>query len=200
MSLVPLRRNAHSSAKHLTAFLPTTREEMAARGWDEIDILLVNGDAYVDHPAFGAALIGRFLEGRGFRVGMIAQPRWNTPDDLRRLGRPRLMVGITAGNLDSMLNKLTAQKKVRGEDQYSPGGRTNLRPNRASIVYANLCRQALPGVPRRPWRNRGLAPPHRSLRLLVRLRAPLGDPGRQGRPADLRHGRAPRLGGRRAAP
>jgi uncharacterized radical SAM protein YgiQ len=120
---------------------------MDARGWDQLDILLVNGDAYVDHPAFGAALIGRFLEGRGFRVGMIAQPRWDAPDDLLRLGRPRLMVGITAGNLDSMLNKLTAQKKVRGEDQYSPGGRTNLRPNRASVVYANLCRQALPGVP-----------------------------------------------------
>jgi uncharacterized radical SAM protein YgiQ len=120
---------------------------MAARGWDEIDILIVNGDAYVDHPAFGGALIGRFLEGRGFRVGMIAQPRWDSPEDLLRLGRPRLMVGITAGNLDSMLNKLTAQKKVRTEDQYSPGGRTNLRPNRASVVYSNLCRQAFPGVP-----------------------------------------------------
>jgi uncharacterized radical SAM protein YgiQ len=147
VSLVSLRRNAHSTAKHLTAFLPTTREEMAARGWDQLDVLIVNGDAYVDHPAFGGALIGRFLEGRGFRVGMIAQPRWDSPEDLLRLGRPRLMVGITAGNLDSMLNKLTAQKKVRGEDQYSPGGQTNLRPNRASIVYANLCRQAFPGVP-----------------------------------------------------
>ena len=120
---------------------------MAARGWDEIDILIVNGDAYVDHPAFGGALIGRFLEARGFRVGMIAQPRWDSPEDLLRLGRPRLMVGLTAGNLDSMLNKLTAQKKTRGEDQYSPGGQTGLRPNRASIVYTNLCRQAFPGVP-----------------------------------------------------
>ncbi len=120
---------------------------MAARGWDELDILIVNGDAYVDHPAFGGALIGRFLERRGFRVGMIAQPSYHDTTDLTRLGRPRLMVGITAGNLDSMLNKLTAQKKVRSEDQYSPGGRTGLRPNRASIVYANLCRQAFPGVP-----------------------------------------------------
>ncbi|MBM4357817.1 MAG: YgiQ family radical SAM protein [Deltaproteobacteria bacterium] len=120
---------------------------MQARGWDELDILIVNGDAYVDHPAFGGALIGRFLEARGFRVGMIAQPSWTSTDDLLRLGRPRLMVGITAGNLDSMLNKLTAQKKVRSEDQYSPGGRTSARPNRASIVYANLCRQAFPGVP-----------------------------------------------------
>ncbi|MBM4376935.1 MAG: YgiQ family radical SAM protein [Deltaproteobacteria bacterium] len=120
---------------------------MAARGWDELDILIVNGDAYVDHPAFGGALIGRFLEARGFRVGMIAQPDWTSTDAISRLGRPRLMVGITAGNLDSMLNKLTAQKKVRSEDQYSPGGRTGARPNRASIVYSNLCRQAFPGVP-----------------------------------------------------
>jgi uncharacterized radical SAM protein YgiQ len=147
MSFVQLRRSAHSSARDLRSFLPTTRDEMAARGWDEIDILVVNGDAYVDHPAFGGALIGRFLEARGFRVGMIAQPDWTKPDDILRLGRPRLMVGITAGNLDSMLNKLTAQKKVRGDDQYSPGGRTGLRPNRASIVYSNLARQAFPGVP-----------------------------------------------------
>ena len=120
---------------------------MEARGWSEIDILIVNGDAYVDHPAFGGALIGRFLEKRGFRVGMIAQPDWRSTADLGRMGAPRLMVGITAGNLDSMLNKLTAQKKVRSEDQYSPGGRPGMRPNRASIVYGNLCRQAFPGVP-----------------------------------------------------
>jgi uncharacterized radical SAM protein YgiQ len=145
--LVQLRRSASQSPRHLTAFLPTTREELLARGWDALDILLVNGDAYVDHPAFGAALIGRFLEGRGFRVGLISQPSYQDPSDLLRMGVPRLMVGVTAGNLDSMLNKLTAQKKVRSEDQYSPGGRVGLRPNRASIVYANLCRQAFPGVP-----------------------------------------------------
>ncbi len=124
-----------------------TREEMDARGWDELDVLLINGDAYVDHPAFGAALIGRFLQGRGLRVGMIAQPRWNDPAELQRLGRPRLFVGITAGNLDSMLNKLTAQKKIRSEDQYSPDGALDQRPNRASIVYSNLARQAFPGLP-----------------------------------------------------
>jgi uncharacterized radical SAM protein YgiQ len=135
------------AARDLRRFLPTTREEMAARGWDVLDVLIVNGDAYVDHPAFGGALIGRFLEARGFRVGMIAQPDWRTLDDVARMGAPRLMVGITAGNLDSMLNKLTAQKKVRSVDPYSPGGRVGLRPNRASIVYANLCRQAFPGVP-----------------------------------------------------
>lgn len=140
MSLVKLHRSKRGP--DLGAFLPTTREEMDARGWDELDVLIVNGDAYVDHPAFGGALIGRFLEGRGYRVGMVAQPRWDRPDDLLCMGAPRLFVGITAGNLDSMLNKLTAQKKVRSDDQYSPGGRTGSRPNRASIVYSNLCRQA----------------------------------------------------------
>ena len=129
------------------AYLPTTREDMDVRGWDQLDILIVNGDAYVDHPAFGSALIGRFLEGRGYRVGMISQPSWKDTADVSRMGAPRLFVGITSGNLDSMLNKLTAQKKVRSEDQYSPGGRTKMRPNRASIVYGNLCRQAFPGVP-----------------------------------------------------
>ncbi|MBX3250801.1 MAG: YgiQ family radical SAM protein [Myxococcales bacterium] len=140
MSLVKLQRKKRD--RDLRAFLPTTREEMEARGWDTLDVLIVNGDAYVDHPAFGGALIGRFLEGRGYRVGMVAQPRWDRPDDLLVMGAPRLFVGITAGNLDSMLNKLTAQKKVRSDDQYSPGGRTGSRPNRASIVYSNLCRQA----------------------------------------------------------
>ena len=120
---------------------------MRARGWDELDILIITGDAYVDHPAFGPILIARFLEGRGYRVGVIAQPDWRSADDILRMGRPRLFVGISAGNLDSMLNKLTAQKKVRSEDQYSPGGRTNCRPNRATVVYANLCRQAFPGSP-----------------------------------------------------
>jgi uncharacterized radical SAM protein YgiQ len=120
---------------------------MAARGWSELDILIVSGDAYVDHPAFGPVLIARLLESQGFRVGLIAQPQWTSTADLLRMGRPRLLAGVSAGNLDSMLNKLTAQKKVRSEEPYSPGGRTNLRPNRATIVYANLCRQAFPGLP-----------------------------------------------------
>jgi uncharacterized radical SAM protein YgiQ len=120
---------------------------MRARGWDELDVLIVTGDAYVDHPAFGPILVARFLEGRGYRVGVIAQPDWRTPADISRMGAPRLFVGISAGNLDSMLNKLTAQKKMRSEDQYSPGGRPDQRPNRATIVYSNLCRQAFPGVP-----------------------------------------------------
>ena len=144
MDLVQLRNPKQSPKDSAPRFLPTTREEMTARGWDALDILLITGDAYVDHPAFGPVLIARFLEGRGYRVGIIAQPRWDSTDDIARMGTPRLYVGVSAGNLDSMLNKLTAQKKVRGEDQYSPEGRLDLRPNRASIVYANLCRQAFP--------------------------------------------------------
>ncbi|MBV9945948.1 MAG: YgiQ family radical SAM protein, partial [Myxococcales bacterium] len=161
MSLVPLRSSARGGPAgggrqgsrtparppDANAFLPTTRVEMEARGWDQLDILIVTGDAYVDHPAFGPVLVARFLEGRGYRVGIVAQPRWTSPEDVARMGRPRLFVGISAGNLDSMLSRLTAQKKMRSEDQYSPGGRTNLRPNRATIVYANLCRQAFPALP-----------------------------------------------------
>src|SRR3954465_11059444 len=128
-------------------FLPPTRADMKARGWEQLDIIIVSGDAYVDHPAFGPILVARFLEGRGFKVGIIAQPKWDSPADIARMGKPRLFVGVSAGNLDSMLNKLTAQKKVRSEDQYSPGGRTEMRPNRATIVYSNLCRQAFPGLP-----------------------------------------------------
>ena len=148
MSLVSIRTPASRKAESTAMrFLPTARADMQARGWDELDILILTGDAYVDHPAFGPVLIARFLEGRGYKVGIIAQPRWTTPDDLARMGRPRLFVGISAGNLDSMLNKLTAQKKTRAVDQYTPGGTPNGRPNRASLVYANLCRQAFPGLP-----------------------------------------------------
>src|SRR5688500_102205 len=134
-------------APEMASFLFTTRVEMDARNIRELDILVVTGDAYVDHPAFGPVLIARFLEARGYKVGIIAQPDWRSPEDIARMGRPRLFVGVSAGNLDSMLNKLTAQKKVRSEDQYSPGGRTEKRPNRATIVYSNLCRQAFPGTP-----------------------------------------------------
>ena len=120
---------------------------MVARGWDSVDIVIVTGDAYVDHPAFGPVLIARFLEGRGFRVGLIAQPDWHSAEPFKALGKPRLFFGVSAGNLDSMLNRLTAQKKNRGEDQYSPGGDTGCRPDRASIVYAQRCREAFPEVP-----------------------------------------------------
>ena len=133
--------------KQAHPFLPTCRADLDARGWDAVDIAIVTGDAYVDHPAFGPVLIARFLEGRGFRVGIISQPDWHSAEPWRALGRPRLFFGVAAGNLDSMLNRLTAQKKNRGEDQYSPGGRTGCRPDRATIVYAQRCREAYPEVP-----------------------------------------------------
>lgn len=120
---------------------------MAARGWSELDVLLVSGDAYVDHPAFGAALVGRWLESLGLRVGIVAQPDWRDVQEVSRLGRPRLFVGVTAGNLDSMLARYTAQHRPRREDAYSPGGRVGLRPDRASIAYAQLCRRAFGAVP-----------------------------------------------------
>jgi uncharacterized radical SAM protein YgiQ len=123
-------------------FLPTTREEMAARGWSELDVLLVTGDAYVDHPSFGAAVIGRVLEARGWRVGVVAQPDWRTPADIARLGRPRLFAGVTSGAMDSMVNHYTAHKRRRSDDAYTPGGAAGRRPDRAASVYARLAREA----------------------------------------------------------
>jgi uncharacterized radical SAM protein YgiQ len=132
---------------HAHPFLPTSRDDLSARGWDACDIIIISGDAYVDHPAFGPPLIARFLEKRGYRVGFLAQPDWRSAEPFRALGRPKLFFGVSAGNMDSMLNRLTAQKKNRGEDQYSPGGARDLRPDRATIVYANRAREAFPGVP-----------------------------------------------------
>jgi len=128
-------------------FLPTCAEDVSARGWDGLDVIIVSGDAYVDHPSFGPVLIARVLEAQGYRVGLLAQPDWHSAEPFRALGRPRLFFGVSAGNLDSMLGRLTAQKKNRSEDQYSPEGRPGARPDRASIVYANRCREAYPGVP-----------------------------------------------------
>ncbi len=133
--------------KYEHAFLPVTRADMKARGWDQCDIVIISGDAYVDHPAFGPPLIARFLEGRGFKVGLISQPDWHSAEPFKELGKPRLFFGVAAGNMDSMLNRLTAQKKNRSEDQYSPGGKTGCRPDRATIVYAQRCREAYPDVP-----------------------------------------------------
>ena len=130
-----------------TACLPMTRAEMAARGWSELDVLLLTGDAYVDHPGFGAAVIGRVLEADGWRVGIIAQPDWRSGEAVRRLGRPRLFCGVTAGNLDSMLANYTAARHRRTEDAYSEGRAPGKRPNHAAVVYAQLCRQAFPGLP-----------------------------------------------------
>lgn len=121
--------------------------ELARLGWDGVDVLLISGDAHVDHPAFGCALLGRWLVSQGFRVGLVCQPRWDTVDDLLVMGRPRLFVGISAGALDSMLAHYTAFRKKRHDDAYTPGGLAGKRPNRACLVYANLARRAFPGLP-----------------------------------------------------
>ncbi len=128
-------------------FLPMSRQEMQQLGWDELDFLLVTGDAYVDHPSFGPAIIGRLLEQAGYRVGILAQPDWRSPRDFLRLGRPRLAALVTAGNLDSMVNNYTAAKRPRRKDDYSPGGVGGKRPDLATIVYCNLVRQAFKGLP-----------------------------------------------------
>ena len=119
---------------------------MRARGWETLDVLIVTGDAYIDHPAFGAAVIGRVLEADGWRVGIIAQPDWTNPESLTAMGRPRLFVGITAGNLDSMLSHYTAARRKRKEDSYTPGGAVGKRPNLASVVYTQLAKKAFPGI------------------------------------------------------
>ena len=122
-------------------FLPVTLDDMARRGWDGYDFLLITGDAYVDHPSFGPAIIGRLLEAEGYRVAVLAQPDWRTPASFTALGRPRLGVLIGAGNIDSMVAHYTAAKKRRHNDPYSPGRRAGLRPDRAVIVYANRARE-----------------------------------------------------------
>ncbi len=131
-------------------FLPMSRSEMDRLGWAELDVLLVCGDAYVDHPSFGVPLLGRWLIAHGYRTGLITQPRWDGQEglaDVRRMGRPRLLAGISAGAIDSMLAHYTAFRRRRHDDAYTPGGRTGARPNRAVIVYAGLLRRAFPGLP-----------------------------------------------------
>ncbi|VTU36710.1 putative radical SAM protein YgiQ [Variovorax sp. PBS-H4] len=128
-------------------FLPTSRAEMEALGWDSCDIVIVTGDAYVDHPSFGMAVIGRMLEAQGFRVGIIAQPDWQSADPFKALGRPNLFFGVTAGNMDSMINRYTADRKIRSDDAYTPGDIGGRRPDRAAIVYSQRCKEAWSDVP-----------------------------------------------------
>ena len=128
-------------------WLPTTAEEIRARGWDAPDVVFVTGDAYVDHPSFAMAVLGRVLESHGFRVAILPQPDWRSAAAWRALGRPRLFYAVSAGNMDSMINHYTANKKRRNDDAYSPGGRIGLRPDRPTPVYAQRCREAFPGVP-----------------------------------------------------
>ena len=128
-------------------FLPMSREEMDLLGWDSCDVIIVTGDAYVDHPSFGMAIIGRLLEAQGFRVGIISQPDWQSKDDFMKLGQPNLFFGVAAGNMDSMINRYTADRKIRSDDAYTPGGVAGKRPDRASMVYSQRCREAYKGVP-----------------------------------------------------
>ena len=132
----------------LTDWLPTTKKEMELRGWDELDVVLFSGDAYVDHPSFGAAVIGRLLEAQGLKVGIVPQPNWR--DDLRdfkKMGRPRLFFGVSAGCMDSMVNKYTANKRLRSEDAYTPDGRHDMRPEYPTIVYTQILKKLWPDVP-----------------------------------------------------
>ncbi len=128
----------------IAPFLPMTRAEMDDLGWDSCDIILVTGDAYIDHPSFGMAIIGRLLESHGFRVGIISQPDWRDPTDFRRLGKPNLFYGVTSGNMDSMVNRYTSDRRLRHNDSYTPEGEGGKRPDRAVIVYAQRCREAFP--------------------------------------------------------
>ncbi|NMM26660.1 MAG: YgiQ family radical SAM protein [Glaciimonas sp.] len=123
-------------------FLPMSRAEMDKLGWDSCDVILITGDAYIDHPSFGMALIGRLLEAQGFRVGILSQPDWHSADAFRALGRPNLYFGVTAGNMDSMINRYTADRKIRSEDAYTANGEPNKRPDRAVVVYAQRAREA----------------------------------------------------------
>jgi uncharacterized radical SAM protein YgiQ len=128
-------------------FLPMSRDEMDTLGWDSCDIIVVTGDAYIDHPSFGMAIIGRLLEAQGFRVGIIAQPDWSGPEPFRALGRPNLFFGVTAGNMDSMVNRYTADRRIRSNDSYTPDDQGGRRPDRSVIVYAQRCREAYRDVP-----------------------------------------------------
>ncbi|MFT4073227.1 MAG: YgiQ family radical SAM protein [Dysgonamonadaceae bacterium] len=132
----------------LTDWLPTTKKELEIRGWDEVDVILFSGDAYIDHPSFGAAVIGRMLENAGLRVAIVPQPNWR--DDLRdfkKLGKPRLFFGVTAGAMDSMINHYTANKRLRSDDAYTPGGKSGMRPDRPSVVYSQILKSLFPDTP-----------------------------------------------------
>src|SRR5256885_2199600 len=133
--------------RYAAPLAPMSRAEMEARGWDYVDVVFVSGDAYVDHPSFAMAILGRVLEAAGFRVAMLSQPDWRSCEPWRQFGRPRLFFAVSAGNMDSMINHYTANKKVRNDDAYSPGGRIHLRPDRATLPYCQRAREAYPGVP-----------------------------------------------------
>ena len=132
----------------ITSWLPITKKEVEQRGWEQLDVILISGDAYVDHPSFGTAVIGRIIESEGFRVGIIPQPNWR--DDLRdfkKMGKPKYFFGVTAGCMDSMVNHYTANKRLRSNDSYTPGGEAGFRPDYASTVYTKILKEIYPDVP-----------------------------------------------------
>src|SRR5262245_24757593 len=133
--------------RHAAPLAPTSAAEMRDRGWDGVDVVFVTGDAYTDHPSFAMAILHRVLEAAGFKVGMLSQPDWRSCQPWRSFGRPRLFFAISAGNMDSMINHYTANKKVRNDDAYSPGGRIGRRPDRATLSYCQRAREAYPDVP-----------------------------------------------------
>src|SRR5713226_8161952 len=133
--------------RYAAPLLPMTPAEMAQRRWDAVDIVFVTGDAYVDHPSFAMAILGRVLERAGFRVAMLSQPDWHSCKPWWQFGRPRLFFAISGGNMDSLINHYTANRKLRNDDAYSPGGRIGLRPDRATLPYCHRAREAFPGVP-----------------------------------------------------
>ncbi len=141
------RRRYWAARFGVAPFLPMSRTEMDTLGWDSCDIILITGDAYVDHPSFGMAIVGRLLEAQGFRVGIIAQPDWTSAEPFRALGRPNLLFGVTAGNMDSMVNRYTADRRLRHNDAYTPNDEGGKRPDRAVIVYSQRCREAYPDAP-----------------------------------------------------
>jgi uncharacterized radical SAM protein YgiQ len=149
----PAPRDLFTYRKHwaqrfgVAPFLPMSRAEMDALGWDSCDVILVTGDAYVDHPSFGMAIVGRLLEAQGFRVGILAQPDWHSPRDFQKLGRPNLFYGVTGGNMDSMVNRYTSDRRIRSDDAYTPHGVAGARPDRCVIVYSQRCREAYRDVP-----------------------------------------------------
>ncbi len=149
ITVKPISSYRHYWAKRFGAapILPMSRAEMDVLGWDSCDIILVTGDAYIDHPSFGMALVGRLLEAQGFRVGIIAQPDWQSADPFKALGKPNLYFGVTAGNMDSMVNRYTADRKIRSDDAYTPEAKAGKRPDRAILVYSQRCREAYPDTP-----------------------------------------------------
>ncbi len=169
-------------------FIPTTVQEIKTLGWDQPDIILVTGDAYIDSPHIGVAVIGKYLLQHGFRTAIIAQPSTADGHDITRLGEPKLFWGVTGGCVDSMVANYTSSKKRRRQDDYTPGG-VNIRPDRATITYANLIRQSRQEQKTRcPGRDRGKSSPDRALRLLGRRPAALHPLRRESRHSRLRHG------------